>query len=292
MRANSSHIASNHLVRIWLCGALLLSLAACSRSPSTSKLAAENDDRIDGTPVFILQGGFNSCQDLSVKLPDQKFYLSSATWRQQIASHFTLPPLIIATCYGTGARTVRLFRSTGDLPQFFDADTLPDTLKSIILSVESPQVFFAGHSYGGWQATRAAHLIRESIPVHSLATIDPISTLGCSPYAYVRSRIIDVFGGRMVKGCLQSPADQFALQTDLRASLPTGSWLNAFQTAARTLHSSEIDAAPKNLLYSFGEDGAVTAHTLIDNDARVWSDYTQQSLDSLSQSRQRLAVAR
>lgn len=109
-------------------------------------------------------------------------------------------------------------------------------------------VFFAGHSYGGWLAMKAAMAATEERQFAGVYTIDPISRVHCT------------FSNPV--GCTSAPRD---FTNEHRAFIRDHSdhWANFYQTRTFYLHSAPMEEADENLKLD-------TTHTDIDAHPVVW----------------------
>jgi hypothetical protein len=141
----------------------------------------------------------------------------------------------------------------------------------------NPEIFLAGHSYGGWTSLRIARmLLARGKNVRGLEMIDPINPLFCPAPVYAKSTVLNKILGKdeSVSGCTRSPG---AMPPAVAKGLAKnqGWWHDTYQTRHPTLHSGPIysteaiDEKSGNSEYLFGE-AKRDFHRIIATDAGVW----------------------
>jgi hypothetical protein len=113
------------------------------------------------------------------------------------------------------------------------------------------QVYFVGHSHGGWFAMRTtAHLANNPrIQVKQLYTVDPISYTLCPSSFFVQNVVrnsIPTWYTTSPDDCHRAPRDLVAFEPTIRSTVG-GNWTNFYQTTMPYLRSGPIQGASWNI---------------------------------------------
>lgn len=211
--------------------------------------------------VFLISGGYVSCR---------------TGWSDPTAApvfQAALPHLdqkaFVAVCFHSDS-TVMSFRSDlADAVGQGDVDALVEAVHARLSAAEpGSKLVVIGHSYGGWAAIKAAAALVHDVDIAYLATIDPVSVVGCPPSAYLEAD--EPFGP-----CTESPVDLAADFTTIRdAGVP---WVQFYQDRYKFIRSTPIADATRNVFLTYPnltDFWAWQAHALMDGDQRVWTEIT------------------
>ncbi len=224
-----------------------LFFAATALAPSTA--SAET--------VYLISGGYVSCRT-SWNDPTSAPVFQAAVPR-------LAPKSFVAACYRNDS-TVLAFRS--DLTTettVGGVEALTEAVRGRMAAAEpGSKLVVIGHSYGGWAVIKAAAALAGEVDVAYLATIDPVSTTGCPPAAYLDAD--EPFGP-----CTVAPED---LEADFVKLHDAGvTWVQFYQDRYDFIQSTPIAEATRNVYLTYpnlSDFWAWQAHALMDGDPRVW----------------------
>ncbi len=149
-----------------------------------------------------------------------------------------------------------------------------NAVETLIASMarEANEVYLTGHSYGGWSAMKVAPAVGAARRINVLMTLDPISAVTCTPATGVLQ-----FFSTAGNSCNESPRDFGASGLrSIRAA--TDKWINFYQTANRSLHSSAIPEVAENEKLDFPAVGPINGlidyrnpHFYVGTGSQAWS---------------------
>lgn len=159
--------------------------------------------------------------------------------------------------YRTYVNADRTRRTTSEISAYTAPYQLIQDLETEAMALEQQgytmplQVYFVGHSHGGWFAMRStAHLANNPrIQVRQLYTVDPISYSLCPSHKFVNNvarNSIPSWNTSSPDDCHRAPRDLVDLEPSIRSTVD-GNWTNFYQTTMPYLRSGPIAAASWNI---------------------------------------------
>jgi len=185
-----------------------------------------NFPKLNNRPLVIFSSGYNSCIDGEGVL-DSTF----AVRFEQLLSHYKARTgkdlQYIATCYhGFRSKTIRYISDkNSEISNTHWRNHTP--IIELIKSYETDQIFFFGHSYGGWLAMKIAQRFKDA----KLVTVDPISAAKCWLFTVATRGLIS-------SHCKAFPHDITIPERLLLAKRTD--WIHFYQTDYVYLHSGPI----------------------------------------------------
>ena len=197
------------------------------------------------TPVLVFLGGFTSCKD-----PLQGFRSIDQTraaklleiMRGVVVKKGQTNPLWLLACqFNNQESFIYKISTSPKVIRQSGLSELAKSLSSLAATVQAPEVYLIGHSYGGWAAMKLAQSLVPNVKIRALVGIDPISGKTCKP-----EQFIDSILKRPATGCTEAPSD---ITSSDRISLASRIqiWLNLYQLESRLLHSGVIANAENSL---------------------------------------------
>jgi len=222
---------------------------------NNSSLFGEEDTR-PIAPLFLILGGRFSCKK-SREYPDatSPYGIDMApdfqAMREELKDLYRGKIVFIYTCFKISA--ARIYWINSRAPGQVSYGTLGDTVAAIrteMAIVPDRQAVVVGHSYGGWLALKSILNLdeRETKPIHSLFTIDPIDMTSCIEF--------DITGCRIGLGL--APTN---LLSKIKSS--TDRWINFYQTGDWLIRSARVPNADFNIRVD-------DSHIKIDSNPSVW----------------------
>lgn len=221
-------------------------------------------------PILVSLAGLGSC-DASIgsrALLTRTDELARKLARQNGNAVF------LYACFGPNAETLSVYSSRGPSTWWQSSiRQLTNVVVELAQRIEAEEgkqaaVHLLGHSYGGYLAMRLALALPESLKPRYLATVDPISLVGCPASSFVQSLAMsERSGSEAVAGCVSAPHDLRPSYDNIAGSVDY--WENFYQDNFGYLHSEDIPVAEANYRVTIGRNHA-SAHWLIADDTRVW----------------------
>lgn len=207
--------------------------------------------------VYLISGGYVSCRT-AFNDPTSAPLFQAALPRLD-------PKAYVAVCFRSDS-AVMSFRSDLDEDETSGgvADLIAGVRRRLAAAEPGSKLVVIGHSYGGWAVIKATAALVSDVEVAYLATIDPISTVGCPPSAYLAAD--EPFGP-----CAEAPRDlanEFASLEDAGIT-----WVQFYQDRYQFIRSAAIPEATRSLYVAYpnmNDFWAWQAHALMDGDERVW----------------------
>lgn len=242
----------------WCAGLLLL--ASCGKTPSESELQSSQKAKVG---LFVVSGGFTSCNNGSPSGMD--LYNKLRELFGQWNTAHSPRPKYLASCFNEKGE---VFFKTSDSGHVHHRHTTSEFVESVrdFARGVSGEVWFAGHSHGGWMAMKLVHDIGDDIKVGSLNTVDALSYRRCKP---------ENFAGN--GDCQTAPRD-FGNHGRDRIRGLTGFWRNDYQRRSYILRSSQIPQAHYNEEHSQSQYSRYTtaAHAALDRKWEIWNDIRER----------------
>ncbi len=188
---------------------------------------------------FVVSGGSASCKvDTNRRFPSPFTTLISKRFRQMLAkSRGSVRIKFVLTCFTLPATSPIFFSGSDHQNQIFSGNLsqLRSLVDSYLVGLGAPQVYFIGHSWGGWLGMNLAHSLSlypgPPASLRLIATLDPISKIHCR---------------WLHRGeCDRAPTDISQIQQQRIAAL-SNLWLNFFQTQSHLIHSGPVTFASQN----------------------------------------------
>jgi pimeloyl-ACP methyl ester carboxylesterase len=197
------------------------------------------------TPVLVFLGGYTSCKDplQGFKSIDQTraAKLMQTARTTFLSRGFPEPAYLIACQFNNQNSYIYKMSSSSRVIRQSGIADLAKSLNALTASVESPEVYFVGHSYGGWAAMKLAMTLDPQVKVGALVGVDAISSKNCLP-----SQFLDSLLKRPVPGCTEAPSDITSIER-INLAQKVRIWLNLYQLDSRLLHSGAIANAENSM---------------------------------------------
>ncbi len=228
--------------------AILPLTTQCGHESDTSELSESAENK----PTLVVMGGRTSCgRDSNGNDPSpyaMGMYSRAKEVMDMLYDQAGVKSDYVLSCYGESSTVI--FATSSEPNKI--ARATKEEFSNMLQQNRgaSSELFFAGHSYGGWLAMKTSLALNAEDQISGLFTIDPISRVKCSfskPF-----------------GCQSSPTDIKRAQRE-SINQKTGQWVNFFQTQTWYLHASAIKEADINYEVD-------AAHREIDTRAGVWSE--------------------
>ena len=131
--------------------AIMLLLASCGQNSSESSLSSSSKARVG---LFIISGGYSSCDNGSPTNMDLYRKLREL-YSQWNVSHSPIPSYL-ASCFNEKGE---VFYKTSASSQIHHRHTISEFVESVRAHAKKfrHEVWFAGHSHGGWMAMKLVH---------------------------------------------------------------------------------------------------------------------------------------
>jgi len=243
--------------------------------------------------VFLVSGGFASCQDRL----HGKMYSYLHPELELVRRKYKVPITLILTCF-TGSyshpklEAEELFVSW--LPEngqnFWGPEkkhvaSFPSFLKSLIQKPGDSYLFMVGHSHGGWLVMNT--VLELSHPYHfkRLITLDPISLSRLTSSVYRDEMVGALFGRNQLSEGehTKAPSDLLGQSSTIRSLVQgnsgnDGLWINYYQVQFSPMHSGFIPQAHRNEQRAFPDGdsflnhGLSSAHNAVGTSKLVWDE--------------------
>lgn len=197
------------------------------------------------TAVLVFLGGYTSCKD-----PLQGFRsldqtraakLMQAARATIISRGYSAPAFLISCQFNDQNNFIYRISSSPRVTRQSGIVDLIKTLNALTATLQSPDVYLVGHSYGGWAAMKLALALPAPVKVSALIGVDAISARNCLPMQFLDSLL-----KRPVPGCTEAPSDVTA-QERVTLAQRVRTWINLYQLDSRLLHSGAIANATNTM---------------------------------------------
>lgn len=197
----------------------------------------DTETGVKTTPVLAFFGGYTSCGTGDTGDPfkqDLKAFFDGAM--AKLEAKLGAEPKFVITCYTLSYESI-LYRISGEegvkdkLIEGMESD-----FEDFLGTLENPELFLVGHSYGGWTAMDVAIKRSPGVKVKAIVTLDPISHTDCTTNDVIEAAF------NPIPGCTRAPED-FSPEKIKALAEDAGEWLNYWQDKVSFLHSGEIKGA-------------------------------------------------
>jgi hypothetical protein len=288
-----------------ICGArkrlgfgLALTVIALSCGQTPQSISSSQALKEDPTAMFVVMGGYNSCQydsDGVLSPREMEMYAHMSALRLNVQNRTGIDVRWVASCFDTQGNTylTSYKRSTISVYSSEEQEDVYNHILDLAAQYNSRKIMIVGHSHGGWLALKLAAHQRTSMLTQSsrarigaLVTIDPISYEYCWPSVFA---LASMWNNTVGTGCREAPHDiNRGVRRKIYENLGSNLWSHYYQTNFWPVRSDAFEGQylpdyTRDLTDELGFADqwpvVVNAHARIDNDEIVWGDISEQLYD-------------